>query len=363
MGAPADDWSPAEAFPPGEYLADELEARGWTIAEFAAIIGRPTQVVSEIVNGKKRITAATATEIGAATETAPQTWLRLQDSYELWLLSRTEGAKLDAVTRRRKLNERVPLTEVKKRFPDLEDLSDLERFVTHTLLRVSSLEEAPRFAFSTRRSDDNTAPLSPAQAAWLGCVRVAAESLQAASFDGRRFASLAAEVSQTVDPDNIHALPARFAMVGVRLVYVPPFKSGKIDGAAFRDARGPVIALSGRYGQLDRVVFTLLHEAAHIFHGHIDEDAYHLDEELMNTEGCDASEREADDLAGQWALPDFPAVAAPVSRQTVLSLAAQMRVHPAIVVGRLHHEEVLPWKNLNDLRPNVRTSLERWPSC
>ena len=33
--------TPAEVFPPGEFLADELEARGWTQTEFAEIIGRP----------------------------------------------------------------------------------------------------------------------------------------------------------------------------------------------------------------------------------------------------------------------------------------------------------------------------------
>ena len=42
---------PAEAFPAGEYLRDELEERGWTVTEFAEILARPLQVVSEILNG------------------------------------------------------------------------------------------------------------------------------------------------------------------------------------------------------------------------------------------------------------------------------------------------------------------------
>lgn len=46
---------PAEALPPGEYLRDELEERGWTVAEFADILGRPGQAVSEILNAKKSI--------------------------------------------------------------------------------------------------------------------------------------------------------------------------------------------------------------------------------------------------------------------------------------------------------------------
>lgn len=44
---------PAEVFAPGEYLRNELDERGSTVTEFAEIIGRPVQAVSEILNGEK----------------------------------------------------------------------------------------------------------------------------------------------------------------------------------------------------------------------------------------------------------------------------------------------------------------------
>jgi HTH-type transcriptional regulator/antitoxin HigA len=75
---------PAESFPPGEYLREELHARGWTQGEFARIIGRPIQTVNQIVTGKKRITAETALAIGEAMGTSAQLWLNLQSSYDLW---------------------------------------------------------------------------------------------------------------------------------------------------------------------------------------------------------------------------------------------------------------------------------------
>ncbi len=76
---------PAEAFPPGEYLADELEARGWKQNEFAEIIRRPVKVVNEIILGKKSITPDTAYELPAALGTSPEYWLNLQSYYDLWL--------------------------------------------------------------------------------------------------------------------------------------------------------------------------------------------------------------------------------------------------------------------------------------
>ncbi len=76
-------FKPAEVFHPGEYLRDELAERGWTQAQFAAIIGRPAQAVNEIINGKKAITAQTAKEIGLAFDTGPELWLNLQTYYDL----------------------------------------------------------------------------------------------------------------------------------------------------------------------------------------------------------------------------------------------------------------------------------------
>lgn len=71
----------AELFPAGEILADELDARGWTQADFAEVLGRPAQFVSEIISGKKEITRESAAQIGAALGTSAEFWINLQDSY------------------------------------------------------------------------------------------------------------------------------------------------------------------------------------------------------------------------------------------------------------------------------------------
>lgn len=72
---------PAEVFPPGEYIKDELDARGWSQAEFAEILGRPARVVSEIINGKRAISPETAKEVAAAFGSTPELWMNLESAY------------------------------------------------------------------------------------------------------------------------------------------------------------------------------------------------------------------------------------------------------------------------------------------
>jgi HTH-type transcriptional regulator/antitoxin HigA len=68
------------AYHPGGYVRDEIEARGMTQRELAVLMGRPYQVINEIIQGRKAITAETALEL---VEISAQTWLNLQAAYEL----------------------------------------------------------------------------------------------------------------------------------------------------------------------------------------------------------------------------------------------------------------------------------------
>jgi len=76
-------FKPAEVFHPGESLCDELRERGWSQLQFAKIIARPVQVVNEIINGKRGVTAETAKAIGSAFGTGAEVWMNLQVAYDL----------------------------------------------------------------------------------------------------------------------------------------------------------------------------------------------------------------------------------------------------------------------------------------
>lgn len=103
----------AEAFPAGEFLAEELEERGWSSEEFATILGMPASVIADLISGRREISRETAARIGAALGTSAELWLNLQDAYFLWKQQRDAGTQsdLEAVRNRARLRE---LTDTRK---------------------------------------------------------------------------------------------------------------------------------------------------------------------------------------------------------------------------------------------------------
>jgi plasmid maintenance system antidote protein VapI len=70
---------------PGGLLRYVLRRLGWSQKTLALVLGRPVQMVCEIANGKKRITASTAKELHAATGFDARSWLRCDMEQQLRL--------------------------------------------------------------------------------------------------------------------------------------------------------------------------------------------------------------------------------------------------------------------------------------
>lgn len=69
---------------PGEILLDEfLRPLGISQYRLARAIGKPQSAISDIVNGRRAITAEMACLLARALGTTPQFWLNLQTTYDL----------------------------------------------------------------------------------------------------------------------------------------------------------------------------------------------------------------------------------------------------------------------------------------
>lgn len=127
---------------------------------------------------------------------------------------------------------------------------------------------------------------------------------------------------------------------GIALVVEPHFPRTYLDGAAiFADS--PVIGLTLRYDRLDNFWFTLMHELAHLaLHADAGTDAFYDDLEASSEP--DPREGEADALAAEALIPKAAwsqrKAKAALSKTDVEAFARSIRVHPAVVAGRLRHE-------------------------
>ena len=68
---------------PGEILGEELEALTMSGADLARILDVPPNRITQIIAGKRAITADTALRLARYFETSPELWTNLQTIYEL----------------------------------------------------------------------------------------------------------------------------------------------------------------------------------------------------------------------------------------------------------------------------------------
>jgi len=93
---------PAVAVPPGRILKRELEARGWTQKGLAQVLGRPQQVISELVNASKAIAPETAIELAVAFGTSAEYWLSLEAHYRAALARlRVRKSRISTIEKRK----------------------------------------------------------------------------------------------------------------------------------------------------------------------------------------------------------------------------------------------------------------------
>ena len=82
------------AIHPGEHLRDELSELGLSARALAAAIRIPTNRVTEILNGRRGVTADTALRLARYFGTSPEYWLNLQKTFELRKAQHEAGARI-----------------------------------------------------------------------------------------------------------------------------------------------------------------------------------------------------------------------------------------------------------------------------
>ncbi len=82
---------PKIALHPGDVLNDELEAREIKKTIFAEQIGMKPGHLSELLHGKRNVSAATAIKLEKLLDIPAEYWMRIQVYYDLFVARNKEG--------------------------------------------------------------------------------------------------------------------------------------------------------------------------------------------------------------------------------------------------------------------------------
>lgn len=332
---------PAEVFPPGEFLREELEARDWSQQELADILDRPPRLISELITGKRAVTPETAKGLADAFGTSPNYWMNLESQYQL---SKVKVPN-DNVARKARLYGKFPVREMLRR--GWVRASDNVEVLEQRLLEffnIQSMDAVPQLCHSAKKTHamEDTSRL---QLAWLFRVRAMASlQLVPAYSEAKLIAALKKLKTLTLSPEEVRQAPRILAEAGVRLVFAEPLAGSKMDGACFWLANDkPVIGMTLRFDRIDNFWFVLRHETEHVLREDgkatneavIDTDVGESKDELPECERR-ANAAGADFCVSTAELENFIARAQPYfSEEKVLRFALRIKVHPGLVVGQL----------------------------
>ncbi|HZL59829.1 MAG TPA: HigA family addiction module antitoxin [Stellaceae bacterium] len=79
---------------PGRLLRRELRSRGLSANRLALELGVPSGRITDILNGRRSITADTAVRLGRFLGNGAQFWLDLQGQYDIARVERDRGGEI-----------------------------------------------------------------------------------------------------------------------------------------------------------------------------------------------------------------------------------------------------------------------------
>jgi HTH-type transcriptional regulator/antitoxin HigA len=327
--------------PPGEMIRRLLKLRGWTQEELALITGRSLKAINDVVRGRSGISTEMATCLAAAFGNTPTEWLIAETNYRLSLL---EPDTRD-IERRARLFSRGPIPEMQRR-GWIRNTDDIEELQNEISLFFGKTQVFPIAARRTLTQSTLTRP----ETAWCFRARqMGATLLLKAPYNEKRITGLRNRLRElAAHPKGAKHLFPLLLEHGIRLVIIEPLAGVKIDGAAFWDEMGPIMALSLRQDRIDGLWFTVMHELSHIAHA----DPNTVDSELIDAEeGAlvslapseieERADREAaTSLIATEEINSFIDRVGPFySKDRIVQFANRIRVHPGIIIGQLQHRK------------------------
>jgi HTH-type transcriptional regulator/antitoxin HigA len=358
---PKDTWMPNWATHPGEHLAEHIETRGWSQAEFARVAGLSPKLVSTIISGDNPVSADTAIKLERVLGVKAYIWTRIQANWDLF----QARAEAKPAPETKSWLSLFPIKELRERkwLPNTKN----EQELVDSLLRLFEIGTPQSYAAKVtalavhhRRSTAHESSEHHVFT-WLMLGEHKARQMNAPAFNARKFEEAIRKIrALTTERPNVFEPRMRKLChdAGVALVLEPPISKTCLFGSArWFDADRAIIQMSLRMKTNDHFWWTFFHEAGHIIlHGgkNFTDDQNGVGNGLEE----EADNWAEDMLVGRQRFARFKTMR-PRSRAAVKHLADEIGLHPGVVVGMLQHARILPFSHLNDLKAKFEWFSEK----
>jgi len=325
---------------PLEAIRFRMEQAGLTPRDLIPIFGSRAKV-SEVLSGKRQLTLSAARALHEHFGIPADVLLQPQVNDEQ---SQTQVEY-----------KRYPLKEMAKRgwVRDMPRIEEHAQELINELISRTGCDRAAAIGLYRKndhaRANAKTDPHALEAWCWQVLATANANLPRAAYAPGTVTPQFLRELAQLSWSNEGPKLAKEFlSQHGIPLVVLTHLPRTHLDGAALRLADGrPVVALTLRYDRIDYFWFSLLHEMAHVgLHLGSTGCAGFVDDLSLRDTGSaesDPREAEADEWAEEALIPrdiwTTSLVREAPTPAAVEELARTLRIHPAIIAGRVRHEQ------------------------
>lgn len=345
---------PARAIHPGEILREELQERGIKQKDFAQSIGVQATHLNEFIKGKRNLNEDLAMKLESQLGVPYKTWMNLHNGYmyECKALDEKRTEEQYAFQFEDACANIFNIQALYKRLGLMmlscsERVKRLKELFSFDLLSSNELrmQVAGMYKHSEKVQMDEKNMLT-----WLILNKLEISRIQPLDNYKKGNAMKAAEDiarmanKRTLTTDSIKECLNRY---GISYIKVDKLDKTPIDAYSTFSGDMPVITVTYRYNDMDKLAFDILHELCHIDR-HFSEGS----KAFISIEGVEYSndprEKEANDFARQMLIPDetwesilkvgCTSLSPYKIVKTIATEAERCGISPSIAISRYKHD-------------------------
>lgn len=342
--------TPWMATHPGVILKYELEERGISQKDFAAMIGVQKSHLNELIKGKRPMTKPLAEKIGKALGISAVSLVNMQTQYD-YDKKVIEQRGLEELEAQDKLAAYDTVFDVKTVFKRLgvafHTAAERARYISERLRLPQPaelrLETAGLFRKSAKTGQDPRMLMT-----WKILAEAKAREQKVSEpFDRNKQGPLVKALAEALHTNKATEETVRriLSSYGIAFCVVGKVEKASVDGYSFMENGVPYVILTKRFDRIDNFAFALMHEIGHVFLHYQDEASCNGGLSIPDYDNESKEEKEANAFAANSLIPDDVWADAPkvrlnpfVIQRQYTRWAEEKGLNEWIVLGRISHE-------------------------